>query len=68
MPAVPDTLRSGISSLCNAGSGLIGYKSRELAIKPEHFHHAYTDNGIFFPVIAHEGIICGKWSPWEKKN
>ena len=46
---------------------LIGYKSRELAIKPEHFHHAYTNNGIFFPVIAHEGIICGKWSPWEKK-
>lgn len=27
---------------------------------------AYTNNGIFFPVIAHDGRICGNWNPWEK--
>lgn len=27
---------------------------------------AYTNNGIFFPVIAHDGRICGNWIPWEK--
>ncbi|WP_337946786.1 hypothetical protein [Segatella sp.] len=27
---------------------------------------AYTNNGIFFSVIAHDGRICGNWIPWEK--
>ena len=27
---------------------------------------AYTNNGIFFPVIAHDGRICGNWNPWDK--
>ena len=27
---------------------------------------AYTNNGIFFSVIAHDGRICGNWNPWEK--
>lgn len=46
---------------------LIGYKSRELCLAPEHTRHAHTNNGIFFPVIARDGIVCGNWSPWEKK-
>ena len=45
---------------------LIGYKSRELSLSPSHTHHAHTNNGIFFPIIAHDGIICGNWTPWEK--
>lgn len=45
---------------------LIGYKSRELAISPEFAHHAYTNNGIFYPVIARDGVVCGNWSPWDK--
>lgn len=45
---------------------LIGYKSRGLCLAPEHTRHAHTNNGIFFPVIARDGIICGNWSPWEK--
>ena len=46
---------------------LIGYKSRELVIASGHTSHAYTPNGIFFPVIAHDGTICGNWKPWEKQ-
>lgn len=45
---------------------LIGYKSRSLAIRQEHTPHAYTNNGIFFPIIAHGGTICGNWTPWKK--
>ena len=45
---------------------LIGYKSRELSLSPSHTHHAHTNNGIFFPIIAHDGVICGNWTPWEK--
>ena len=45
---------------------LIGYKSRELVIHPHQMPYAYTNNGIFFPVIAHDGRICGNWNPWEK--
>lgn len=45
---------------------LIGYKTRELALAPYHVSHAHTNNGIFFPVIAEDGIICGNWSPWKK--
>lgn len=46
---------------------LIGYKSRELVLHPALALHAHTNNGIFFPVIAHNGIVCGNWSPWEKE-
>lgn len=46
---------------------LIGYKSREIVLHPTHVHHAHTNNGIFFPIIARDGVICGNWSPWEKE-
>ena len=45
---------------------LIGYKSRELVIHPHQMPSAYTNNGIFFSVIAHDGRICGNWNPWGK--
>lgn len=46
---------------------LIGYKSREIALHPSLAHKAHNKNGVFFPVISHDGIICGNWSPWEKE-
>lgn len=46
---------------------LIGYKSRALVLAPEHTHKAHTNNGIFFPIVAHNGIVCGNWQPWEKE-
>lgn len=45
---------------------LVGYKSRELVISPADMPRAYTNNGIFFPVIANDGRICGNWAPWDK--
>jgi len=44
---------------------LIGYKSRDIVLAPEHKHHAHNNSGIFQPVIAHDGILCGNWSPFK---
>ena len=44
---------------------LIGYKSRDIVLPPEHTHRAHNNSGNFQPVIAHDGIICGNWSPFK---
>ncbi|MBP5340319.1 MAG: AlkZ family DNA glycosylase [Prevotella sp.] len=47
---------------------LIGYKSRDIVLPPEHRHRAHNNNGIFQPIIACDGIICGNWSPFKNKD
>ena len=44
---------------------LIAYKSRDIVLPPEHRHRAHNNSGIFQPVVAHDGIICGNWSPFK---
>ena len=44
---------------------LIGYKSRDIVLTPEHRHRAHNNSGIFQPIIARDGIICGNWSPFK---
>ena len=44
---------------------LISYKSRDIVLPPEHRHHAHNNSGIFQPVIAYDGTICGNWSPFR---
>ena len=46
---------------------LIGYKSREIVLPPEYRHKAHNNSGNFSPIIAHDGMICGNWSPFSKK-
>ncbi len=43
---------------------LIGYKSRDIVLSPEFRHKAHNNSGIFQPVIARDGIICGNWAPF----
>ena len=45
---------------------LIGYKSRDIVLLPEYKHKAHNNSGIFQPVIAHDGIICGNWTPFRE--
>ncbi len=45
---------------------LISYKSRDVVLPTEHRHHAHNNSGIFQPIIARDGIICGNWSPFAK--
>ena len=47
---------------------LIGYKSRDIVLPQEHRHKAHNNSGIFQPVIAHDGIICGNWAPFKPGN
>ena len=44
---------------------LIGYKSRDIVLPREHTHRAHNNSGIFQPVVAHDGIICGNWAPFK---
>lgn len=44
---------------------LIGYKSRDVVLAPVHSHHAHNNSGIFYPIIALDGVICGNWSPYK---
>jgi hypothetical protein len=44
---------------------LIGYKSRDIVLPLEHRHRAHNNSGIFQPIIARDGTICGNWSPFK---
>ena len=41
---------------------LIGYKSRHVALRPDHTHRAHNNSGIFWPVILLDGEVAGNWS------
>ena len=41
---------------------LIGYKSRHVALDPEHKHRAHNNRGIFWPVVLQDGEVVGNWS------
>ena len=45
---------------------LISYKSRDIVLSPDYKHKAHNNSGIFQPVIAHDGIICGNWTPFRE--
>jgi hypothetical protein len=45
---------------------LISYKSRDIVLSQDYRHKAHNNSGIFQPIIAHNGIICGNWSPFQK--
>ena len=45
---------------------LISYKSRDIVLSPDHKHKAHNNSGIFQPVIAYDGVICGNWAPFKE--
>jgi hypothetical protein len=46
---------------------LIGYKSRDVVLSPDYRHKAHNNSGIFQPVIAYDGVICGNWTPFKEE-
>ena len=44
---------------------LISYKSRDIVLSPDYSHKAHNNSGIFQPIIAHDGVICGNWAPFK---
>ncbi len=60
--------RSGtITLLPSYDEYLIGYKSRHVAVHPDHMHRAHSGNGIFWPVILQNGEVMGNWSAADGK-
>ncbi len=47
---------------------LISYKTREASILIEHQSKAFTNNGIFKPVILENGKVIGTWKRTVKKD
>ena len=45
---------------------LISYKSRDIVLSPDYKHKAHNNSGIFQPVIAKDGVICGNWTPFKE--
>lgn len=41
---------------------LIGYKSRHVALHPDHSHRAHNRTGNFWPVVLLDGRVVGNWS------
>jgi len=41
---------------------LIGYKSRQVVLLPDHSHHAHNNRGIFWPVVLLDGKVIGNWN------
>ena len=55
--------RSGtVTLLPSYDEYLIGYKSRHVAVHPDHSHRAHNNRGIFWPVILLDGEVVGNWS------
>ncbi len=47
---------------------LISYKDRTAALQLDHHPKAFTNNGIFYPVIVSNGKVIGNWKRTLKKN
>lgn len=55
--------RSGtVTLLPSYDEYLIGYKSRHVALHPDHTHRAHNSTGNFWPVILLDGEVVGNWS------
>lgn len=47
---------------------LLGYKDRTDVLPKVHYPKAFTNNGLFFPVVLHEGQVIGNWNKDAKKK
>lgn len=47
---------------------LIGYKDRTDVLPREYYSKAFTNNGLFYPVIVHDGQVIGNWDRTIKKK
>ena len=47
---------------------LISYKDRTGVLPLAHHPKAFTNNGLFYPVILHNGTVVGNWTKNTKKN
>ena len=46
----------------------IGYKDRTDVLPKEYYSKAFTNNGLFYPIVLHEGQVIGNWDKSVKKR
>jgi hypothetical protein len=63
-----DTFRESVHFLPAFDEILISYKTREASILQEHQSLAFTNNGIFKPIILENGKVIGTWKRTIKKD
>ncbi|WP_264531702.1 winged helix DNA-binding domain-containing protein [Flavobacterium sp. N502540] len=63
-----DDFRESIHFLPAFDEILISYKSREASILAEHQPKAFTNNGIFKPIILENSKVIGTWKRTIKKD
>jgi hypothetical protein len=63
-----DDFRESVHFLPAFDEILISYKSREISILSEHQAKAFTNNGIFKPIILENGKVIGTWKRTIKKD
>ena len=39
--------------------------TRDIVLPAEHRHRAHNNSGVFQPIIAYDGTICGNWAPFR---
>ena len=47
---------------------LIGYKDRTNVLPKEDYSKAFTNNGLFFPVLLYKGHVVGNWNRRPRKR
>ncbi|PWB28415.1 winged helix DNA-binding domain-containing protein [Flavobacterium sp. HTF] len=63
-----DQFRESVHFLPAFDEILISYKTREVSILTEHQSNAFTNNGIFKPIILENGKVIGTWKRTVKKD
>lgn len=63
-----DVFRESVHFLPAFDEILISYKTREASILLEHQSKAFTNNGIFKPIILENGKVIGTWKRTIKKD
>lgn len=62
------SLRGNVHLLPPYDEYLLGYKDRTDVLPLEHYPRAFSRNGLFYPVLLHEGQIVGNWDRTAKKG
>jgi hypothetical protein len=63
-----NNFRKSVHFLAAFDEILISYKTREASILAEHQSKAFTNNGIFKPIIVENGKVIGTWKRTFKKD
>ncbi len=66
--SVPCTLAAGVHLLPSYDEYLISYQNRTHVLELAHHRHAFTNNGIFYPVLVYQGKVIGNWKIKKAKG